>query len=66
MAVADARIDRATAATQRYWEQLYGDDPLLSSVLGVGPAIAPTIRGFLADGSGFANAKQAKYQEPRK
>jgi transposase len=58
MAVADARIERATAATQRYWEQLYGDDPVLSSVPGVGPVIAPTIRGFLLDGSGFANAKQ--------
>jgi transposase len=58
MAVADTRIERATAATQRYWEQLYGDDPLLSSVPGVGPVIAPTIRGFLIDGTGFANAKQ--------
>jgi len=59
MAVANARIERATAATQRYWEQLYGDDPLLSSVPGVGPVIAPTIRGFLIDGTGFVNAKQA-------
>jgi transposase len=58
MAMADARIERATTATQRYWEQLYGDDPLLSSVPGVGPVIAPTIRGFLLDGSGFAGAKQ--------
>jgi transposase len=59
MAVADARIGRATAQAQRYWEQLYGDDPLLGSVPGVGPVIAPTIRGFLIDGTGFANAKQA-------
>jgi transposase len=58
MAIADARIERATTATQRYWEQLYGDDPLLSSVPGVGPVIAPTIRGFLIDGSGFTGAKQ--------
>jgi hypothetical protein len=28
MAVADPRIDLATAATQGYWEQIYGDDPL--------------------------------------
>ena len=59
MAMANARIDRATTQAQRYWEQLYGDDPLLVSVPGVGPVIAPTIRGFLADGSGFANGKQA-------
>ena len=58
MAVANARIDRATTQAQRYWERLYGDDPLLGSVPGVGPVIAPTIRGFLIDGSGFANAKQ--------
>ena len=58
MSVANARIDRATTQAQRYWERLYGDDPLLGSVPGVGPVIAPTIRGFLIDGSGFANAKQ--------
>ena len=58
MAMASARIDRATTATQTYWERLYGDDPLLASIPGVGPVIAPTIRGFLADGTGFANGKQ--------
>jgi transposase len=58
MAMSAARIDRATTATQNYWERLYGDDPLLLSVPGVGPVIAPTIRGFLADGTGFTNSKQ--------
>lgn len=54
-----ARIDRATALAAAYWERLYGDDPLLASLPGIGAVTAPTIRAFLADGAGFASAKQA-------
>jgi transposase len=54
-----ARIDRATALACDYWERLYGDDRLLGSLPGMGPVTAPTVRAFLADGSGFRNVKQA-------
>ena len=57
--LAAARIDRATALATDYWERLYGDDPLLGSLPGMGPVTAPTVRAFFADGSGFSNATQA-------
>ncbi|MDQ4105073.1 MAG: transposase [Actinomycetota bacterium] len=57
--VAAGRIDRATALATQYWERLYGDDPLLASLPGLGPVTAPTIRAFLADGARFQSAKQA-------
>jgi transposase len=59
LAVAHARIDRATAQATRYWERLYGGDPLLASVPGMGPVTAPTVRAFLGDGTGFGTAKAA-------
>ena len=42
-----------------YWECLYGDDELLTSVPGIGPVTAPTVRAFLGDGTGFASAREA-------
>jgi hypothetical protein len=54
---ADERIARATAQATRYWADLYGDDPLLASVPGMGPMTAPTVRAFLGDGSAFGTAK---------
>ena len=55
MAEAKARTGRATGQAQRYWRQLYGDDELLLSVPGMGPITAAVVRGFLADGTGFAS-----------
>jgi transposase len=59
LAAAGQRISRATGQATTYWERLYGDDELLSSLPGVGPVTAPTMRGFLADGKGFPDAKSA-------
>lgn len=59
MAISTDRIARATLHAQDYWGQLYGDDPLLLSIPGIGPVTAPTIRGFLGDGHGFATSKAA-------
>ncbi len=50
LAVADTRVERATEEARRRWEALWGDDPLLLSVPGMGPVTAPTVRAFLADG----------------
>jgi transposase len=57
--VVAGRIDRATTLATDYWERLYGDDPLLASLPGLGPITAPTIRAFLGDGATFQSAKQA-------
>ncbi len=59
LAAASARVDRATAVATAFWERLYGDDALLSSLPGMGPITAPTVRAFLGDGSGFPTAKAA-------
>lgn len=53
------RVARATTQANAYWEQLFGDDELLHSVPGIGPATGPTIRAFLGDGSMFDTGKQA-------
>lgn len=53
------RLARATAQATRYWALLYGDDPLLASLPGMGPLTAPTVRAFLGDGTGFTGAKAA-------
>jgi transposase len=53
------RVARATAQANTYWEQLFGDDELLHSLPGIGPATGPTMRAFFGDGTGFDNAKQA-------
>jgi transposase len=57
---AEGRVDRATDQAQCYWEQLWGDDPVLLSVPGMGPILAPTVRAFLADGTHLDNAKAAQ------
>ncbi|MEI2732707.1 MAG: IS110 family transposase [Dermatophilaceae bacterium] len=59
MALAGEQIERATAQAHHYWAALYGDDPLLLSLPGMGPMTAPTIRAFLGDGTRFATAKAA-------
>ena len=59
MAEADQRIARATAQATHYWADLYGDDPLLLSVPGMGPMTAPAVRAFLGDGGAFTTAKAA-------
>lgn len=58
-AAADQRVARASARATGYWERLYGDDPLLGSVPGLGPVISPTVRAFLGDGTGFDTAQAA-------
>jgi transposase len=60
LAAAEARVDRATDQTRRWWEQLWGDDPVLLSVPGMGPVLAPTVRAFLADGRHLDDAKAAQ------
>jgi len=59
------RVARATTQANAYWEQLFGDDGLLHSVPGIGPATGPTIRAFLGDGSMFDTGKQAACWPPR-
>ena len=60
LATAEARLQRASEQARQRWEQLWGDDPLLLSVPGMGPHTAPTVRAFLADGRQFEGAKQAQ------
>jgi transposase len=60
LTAADARLERATDQTRHYWEQLWGDDPVLLSVPGMGPVTAPTVRAFLADGAHLTDAKAAQ------
>jgi transposase len=59
MDISADRIGRATEQAQRYWSSLYGDDPLLLSIPGMGPMTAPTVRAFLGDATDFATAKAA-------
>lgn len=54
-----ARVERLTAHARQWWEHLYGDDPLVLSLPGVGPATGACIRAYFGDGSGFDNAKKA-------
>ena len=56
---ADARIDRATSQTQRLWAAAWGRDELLTSVPGIGPKVAPIVRAWFDDATGFATGKQA-------
>lgn len=53
-----ATCTRAAAASARA-AALYGDDPLLGSVPGMGPMTAPTVRAFLSDACRFDTAKAA-------
>lgn len=57
---ADGRVERAGEQARCLWERLWGDDELLLSVPGMGPIVAPTVRGFLADCRHFDDAKQAQ------
>ena len=57
---AEARIARAETETFSRWEALWGDDPVLRSVPGMGPRTAPTVRAFLGDGTQFGTAKEAQ------
>ena len=59
-AAAEASLERTTAMARQRWGELWGDDPLLLSVPGMGPIIAPTVRAFLADCRHFDNAKEAQ------
>jgi transposase len=59
IAAADARIDRAASHTQRLWTAAWGRDELLTSVPGIGTTIAPIIRAWFGDATGFASGKQA-------
>jgi transposase len=59
LAAAGARVARATTGATLHWERLFGDDPLLTSIPGMGPVTAPTVRAFLGDGSRFCSAKAA-------
>ena len=59
IAAADARIDRASGQAQRLWSAGWGRDELLCSVPGIGPTIAPVVRAWLGDATGFATGKQA-------
>lgn len=54
-----ARVDRFTSHARQWWEHLHGDDPLILSLPGVGPATGPCIRAYFGDGSGFDSAKKA-------
>jgi hypothetical protein len=57
-----ARVERFTSHARQWWEHQYGDDPLILSLPGVGPATGPCIRAYFGDGSGFDSAtKAAKY-----
>ena len=57
--IAAEQIERATVQAHHWWAGLYGDDPLLLSLPGMGPMTAPTVRAFLGDGSTFATASKA-------
>lgn len=59
LAAAGDRVQRATTRAGQHWERLFGDDPLLLSLPGMGPVTAPTVRAFLGDGSGFPTGKAA-------
>jgi transposase len=57
---AEARVERAGERAREFWEGLYGDDPLLLSVPGMGPRTGPTVRAFFGDATQFDTAKQAQ------
>jgi transposase len=56
----EQRRERAEVEATRRWEQLWGDDPVLLSVPGMGPRVAPTVRAFWGDGRQFAEADEAQ------
>lgn len=60
LAVADGRVARATETTRQHWQQIWGDDPILMSVPGMGAVTAPTVRAFLGDGTHLRDVKAAQ------
>ncbi len=56
----DERRRRAEVEAMRRWEALWGDDPVLLSVPGMGPRVAPAVRAFWGDGRHFAEAAEAQ------
>lgn len=60
VANAEARLARADAAVAARWESLWGDDPVLMSVPGMGIRTAPVVRAFFGDGTQFPTAKEAQ------
>jgi len=56
----EERVERASLQAQHHWQAIYGDDPLVLSVPGMGPRTAPTVRAFLGDATQFETAKQAQ------
>lgn len=56
---AQARLGRATDRVTVCWEALYGEDPLLLSVPGLGPITAAVVRAYLGDGQQFASGRHA-------
>jgi transposase len=56
----EERLERATVESKRRWQGIYGDDPLLLSVPGMGPVIAPTVRAFMGAATQFPSAKEAQ------
>lgn len=59
IAIADAKIERAATQANRGWHDGWEDDPLLCSVPGIGPVVAPVIRGWLGEATQFDTGKQA-------
>ena len=65
LAAAEDRVARAGEEARRHWARLYGDDPLLLSVPGMGPRTAPTVRAFsgrpaFRDGQAGAGLRRAQ------
>jgi transposase len=54
------RIERSTAEMTRRWEARWGDDPVLTSVPGMGAITTPIVRAFFGDGDHFDDAKAAQ------
>jgi hypothetical protein len=59
IAAADDRTARAGAQAARIWRDRWGDDPLLTSIPGVGSTVAPIVRAWLGDATQFPSGKQA-------
>lgn len=53
------RVARATDRATACWEALYGEDPLLLSVPGLGPVTAPVVRAYFGDGHRFPSGRHA-------
>jgi transposase len=56
----EERLERATVESQRRWQGLDGDDPLLLSVPGMGAKTASTVRALMGTATQFPSAKEAQ------